>query len=127
MTSFSRYRPFFIMGSCYLVLMQMGLVTLFLVTASAAVGRADFRMLYTGGSMVRTGQAEQLYNYEETVTNEARMAGKGGANLPFNHPAYEALLFAVLSWLPDQQAFWLFFAVNLGLLLVSYRLLMPAS
>jgi hypothetical protein len=45
--------------------------------------------------------------------------------LPFIHPAYEALIYAPLSFLSYLGAFWLWFAVNLGFLASIYYLLRP--
>src|SRR6516225_3766119 len=119
MISFAKYRPFFIMGSIYLLLMQLGFLAMIFATSSVA--KADFRMFYAGGYMVRTGQAPQIYDRQKTDATEEEMAGHGGADLPFNHPAYEALLFAVLSLLPYKAAFGLFSGINLVLLIVIYQ------
>jgi hypothetical protein len=125
MISFAKYRPFFIMGSIYLLLMQLGFLAMIFATSSVA--KADFRMFYAGGYMVRTGQAPQIYDRQKTDATEEEMAGHGGADLPFNHPAYEALLFAVLSLLPYKAAFGLFSGINLVLLIVIYQHLVTSD
>lgn len=89
-------------------------------------GRADFRMFFAGGTLVRTGQAEQLYNYEKMRNTEAQLAGEAGVNFPFAHPAFEALPFVPLSALSYRKAYCVFFAINLTLLLVCINLLKPA-
>jgi hypothetical protein len=125
MTSFSKYRPFFVMGSVYLLLMQVALLGM--VFATGSIGQADFRMFYAGGTLVRTGHGDQLYDYEKTAATESEVAGKTGASLPFNHPAYEGLLFALLSFLSYKKAFWVFFCLNIALLFMIFRLLTPAA
>jgi len=125
MTSFSKYRPFFVMGSIYLLLMQVALVGMVFTTGS--IGQSDFRMFYAGGTLVRTGHGDQLYNYEKTAATESEVAGNAGASLPFNHPAYEGLLFALLSLLSYKKAFCVFFCLNIALLLMIFRLLTPAA
>jgi hypothetical protein len=90
-------------------------------------GRADFRMFFAGGSLVRTGRGEQLYNYEKMANVEAELAGKAGVNFPFAHPAYEVLPFTALSWLSYRKAYCLFFGINVALLFFSISLLIPAT
>jgi hypothetical protein len=125
MSFFARYRPFFVMGSIYLVLVQIALMAMVFYTGT--VEQADFRAFYAGGTLVRTGHGDQLYDYEKTAAVESEVAGKVGASLPFIHPAYEGLLFAGLSRLSYRKAFWAFLGINVGLLLLIFRLLMPAA
>jgi hypothetical protein len=90
-------------------------------------GRADFRMFFAGGSLVRMGRGEQLYNYEKMANVETELAGKAGVNFPFAHPAYEVLPFIALSWLSYRKAYCLFFGINVALLFFSTSLLIPAT
>jgi hypothetical protein len=53
------------------------------------------------------------------------LAGPTGSILPFNHLAYEALLFVPFSLLKYRPAYVAFFVINLILLAVCYRLLRP--
>lgn len=87
-------------------------------------GIADFRQLYSGGYMIRTGESKQLYDYdaEERVEEALLPLGKDHM-LPINHPAFEELLFVPLSLLKYRSAYWLFMAFNIGLLVVCMRLL----
>jgi hypothetical protein len=90
-------------------------------------GVADFRQLYTGGYMIRTGHASELYNYDAQMRFQAQLVPKAAsARLLITHPAYEELLFVLLSWLSYRAAFWTFFVANLMLLALAMRLLWPS-
>jgi hypothetical protein len=86
-------------------------------------GLADFRRLYTAGHMVWFGDARQLYSYDAQLSLEHLLIGPGDIALPFNHLAYEALLYSPFSVLGYRQAYLLSLAVNLALLGVSFLLL----
>ncbi len=88
-------------------------------------GHADFRQLYVAGYMVRTGQSHQLYDYGVQHQLEDELVSPEKLSLPFNHLAFEALLFVPLSLLPYRWAYPASILVNLSLLLISYRLLSP--
>ena len=125
MTKLPQYRSFFVAGSAFLVWMQVAV--LILGFSGGLEGRADFRMFFAGGTLLRTGHAAQLYDYEKMANTEAELAGKAGVDFPFTHPAYEALPFIALSILSYRNASCLFFAINLTLLLVSISLLTPTT
>src|SRR6266404_8692475 len=88
-------------------------------------GHADFRQLYVAGYMVRAGQSHQLYDYDVQHQLEDELVSREKLSLPFNHLAFEALLFVPLSLLPYKWAYPALILVNLALLLISYRLLSP--
>src|SRR5712692_626516 len=88
-------------------------------------GHVDFRQLYTGGYMLRSGHARELYDYDAQRTFEDRLVSPEQIALPVNHLAYEELLFVPLSLLKFRAAYFAFMAVNLALLAVSFRLLRP--
>ncbi len=88
-------------------------------------GHADFRQLYVAGYMVRTSQSHQLYDYGVQHQVEDELVSREKLSLPFNHLAYEALLFVPLSLLSYRWAYPASNLVNLTLLLISYRLLLP--
>ncbi len=88
-------------------------------------GHADFRHLYTAGYMVRTGHARQLYDYEAQKAFQDKIVSPEEVALPFNHLAYEALLYAPLSFLTYRTAYFVFLAVNIGFLVASLWLLRP--
>ncbi|HEY6130151.1 MAG TPA: glycosyltransferase family 87 protein [Candidatus Acidoferrum sp.] len=126
MSKLSQYRPLFVIGFLCLIFVQAGLV----ITGFSKVRpvtAADFRSFYAAGYLIRTGHGEQIYDYNKTAATEAEVIGPEGANLPFIHPAYEGVLFAALSIFSYKKAFTLFFLVNLGLLVVVYRLMLPAA
>lgn len=87
-------------------------------------GRSDFRQLYTAGYMVRTGHAAQSYDYDIEIDYQERVVGPGDP-LPFDHIAYEAVFFAPLSLFRFQTAYFIFFAINLGLLGLAIWLFTP--
>jgi len=87
-------------------------------------GIADFRQLYSGGYMIRTGHAKQLYDYDTEAEFENRLVPVGGPfMLPINHLAFEELLFVPFSLLPYRTAYWIFLGFNTLLLVVCCRLL----
>jgi hypothetical protein len=88
-------------------------------------GRADFRQLYTAGLIVRSGHVRQLYDYDLQHRFQNEFVGTADIALPFNHLAYEALLFVPFALLPFRTAYFAFLAMNLGLLAISFRVLRP--
>ena len=45
--------------------------------------------------MVRSGNAHELYEYDAQLRFQNRLVSPGDIALPFNHLAYEALLFVL--------------------------------
>lgn len=81
-------------------------------------GFADFRQLYTGGYMIRTGLAHEMYDYDkQQETEEALVPMRSGLHflLPITHLAFEEVLFVPLSVFSYRVAFCIFLVVNLGL------------
>jgi hypothetical protein len=87
-------------------------------------GRADFRQLYTAGYMVRSGHANQIYDYDTATAFQEMVVGPGYLP-PFDHLAYEALLFVPLSFFRYRTAYFIFLALNLMLLALAARLFKP--
>jgi len=105
-----------------LVAYQMLLAIVFVPLALR--GLDDFRQLYTGGYMVRTGHAAELYDYDTQQRFEDLLIPAGRHfMLPINHLAFEELLFAPLSLLTYRVAYWVFMAFNGVLLILCVRLL----
>jgi hypothetical protein len=74
--------------------------------------------------MLRSGHAAEIYDYDSTAKFQSQVVSPGdGLALPFNHLAYEALLFAPLSFLSFRAAYVAFFALNLSLVGVSFFML----
>ncbi len=88
-------------------------------------GRADFRSFYTAGYMVRSGHAQQLYDYDSQLYFQNKRVSPGDIALPFIHLAYEALLFAPFAVLKYRAAYLAFLSLNLGLLGICFWLLRP--
>jgi hypothetical protein len=92
---------------------------------AAMQGRSDFRQLYTAGYMIRTGHSAELYDFEAQKRFQDAAVSPQPAALPFIRPAYQALLFYPFSFVPYKTAYFLFLALNLTLLGVSFRILQP--
>lgn len=88
-------------------------------------GKADLRPLYMAGYMLRTGHARQLYDVSAQQFFQTTYVGPGDFPLPYNHLAYEALLYGPFSIFRYRTAYVAFIVFNLGLLTVIYRLLSP--
>src|SRR5437588_1990266 len=95
----------------------------FFLTHMVPDGHTDFRANYTAGYMLRTNKP--LYDYAAELEAQNRVVSREAVALPFIHPAYEALIYAPLSFLSYLEAFWLWFVVNLGFLVSIYYLLRP--
>jgi hypothetical protein len=77
----------------------------------------DFRAFYSAGALVRTDPAALFdLNVQQALQNTIAP----GPVLPFNHPAYEALLFAPFSVLPYRGAYVAFAVFNLLLVLGAF-------
>lgn len=74
----------------------------------------DFRAFYCAGQLVREAPAK-LYDLQAQDALQNAVVWPHGA-LPFYHPAYEALLFAPLTWLSYRMAYFVFFGLNVLLL-----------
>lgn len=91
-------------------------------------GYPDFTIFYSAARMVRTGLGDRLYDeatqlrvQHEFVTGATTRQGP----LPYNHPAFEALFFIPLTFLPYCAAFVIWDLINLGILLALPCLLRP--
>jgi len=88
-------------------------------------GRADFRQLYAAAYMIRTGHANELYDYDAQKYFQDRFVSPAQVALPFVRPAYQAVLLAPLSRLPYRQAYFAFLAINVAILEAIFLLLLP--
>jgi len=86
-------------------------------------GLTDFRQLYTAGYTIRSGHASGLYDYQIQKTFQDALVSPEQSALPFNHMAFEALLYVPFSLLRYRIAYFTFLAFNLALLAASYRML----
>jgi hypothetical protein len=119
--------PYYVQALLGILPMLLGIQLLawFVILPAAIRGRADFRQLYTAGYMVRTGHAHELYNYDVQLHFQNELVSAGRIPLPFNRPAFYALLFVPFSFFPYREAYLVFLALNLILLLSSYWSLRP--
>jgi hypothetical protein len=89
-------------------------------------GIADFRQFYTGGYMLRTGQARHLYEDDKAVRLEEALVPVGAHfMLSVTHPAFEELMFVPLSLVTYRVAYWVFMVFNVALLILCMELLRP--
>ncbi len=106
------------------LLVEHQLFLAFIYVPLALRGFDDFRQLYTGGYMIRTGHAAELYDYDTQERFEELLVPTGlHYVLPINHLAFEELLFVPLSLLTYKLAYWVFLALNVALLILCVRLL----
>jgi hypothetical protein len=92
-----------------------------------AKGYFDFVIYYTGAEIVNAGNASQLYdlNVQQAYQEKFKVPNQPWAVLPFNHAPYELLLFLPLAHLSYQSAHIVWSVLNILLLLVTYRILLP--
>jgi hypothetical protein len=90
-------------------------------------GSPDFRNLYTAGKIVDSGRADQLYNRDLQEQVQKSIFGgsvKGEFNfLPYIHPPFEAIVYALLALMPYVAAFWTVWVCNVLLAYVSLLIL----
>lgn len=83
----------------------------------------DFPEFYAAAHMVREGVGRQLYNAAAQREFQARYTGRVGTY--FNHPPFELLVYLPLARWPIERAYLLWSLLNVGLLLVTARILAP--
>ena len=66
----------------------------------------DFLSFYTGATLVRQAQAEELYDLDAQRLIQESLAPANEDVIPFIRPSYYALILAPLSFLPFGAAFW---------------------
>jgi hypothetical protein len=99
-------RPFVVGGCAFLLVIQL---ILFIIGIPIEVGgRADFRQFYTAGYMLRSRHSAEIYDYGSTIKFQSQLVSPGDNGLPFNHLAYEAVLFAPLSFVSFRIAYVVF-------------------
>ncbi len=91
-------------------------------------GYPDFTIFYTAGKCILQGQGRQLYDLKTQFTIQREFASQvehRESPLPFNHPPFEALLFAPLAGLPYSAAYLVWAVFNIVLILGFWILLLP--
>jgi glycosyl transferase family 87 len=88
---------------------------------------SDLRIFMTGVEIVRTGESQELYHFDEHQRVQTRLypETKRAGVLAFNHLAYELLLYWPVAHLPYRTALMVWALMNLGLVLVIAWLLTP--
>jgi hypothetical protein len=100
---------------------------LFKSLAGIRAGLPDFSIFYTAGRILHDGHRLELYDnrVQEQVQRSFFPAAveKRKSILPYNHPPFEALLFAPLARFSYRTAYCLWLTVNVGLLVVMTLIL----
>src|SRR6266568_4221012 len=91
----------------------------------AMQGHCDFRQLYAAGYMVRTSHRGELYDYGVEQKFQNNLASPEQIALPFNHLAYESLIFVPYSYFSYRLGYFVFLATNVAMLLFAIRLMAP--
>jgi hypothetical protein len=108
------------------LLLGIQMVAALVFVPIALRGNADFRQYFAGGVMVRSGLRHQLYDVSKQREVEDNITSLHYEQvLPVNHPAYEYLLFAPLSNLTYRTAYLVWMGINVCLLVLCYKLLLP--
>jgi hypothetical protein len=97
----------------------------FLMLPLGKSGRVDFRTFYTVGYMARTGHGAQINDPARCQEFQNNLVGPVEGLLPFNHLAYESLVYVPFSYFRYQYAYFLFLAVNLVVLAGIVQILRP--
>src|SRR5579859_8149748 len=87
--------------------------------------QSDLRVFYAPGYMLRTGQAKDIYDFPAIRRNQAEKVAPDNGAVPFLHPAYEAVVFMPLSFLPYRAAYVVWAGVNFAILGLIYFVLRP--
>jgi hypothetical protein len=90
------------------------------VTGKSAQGYSDFRAFKLGALMVATGQRGHLYDLAAQAQVHRAMFPDNARDrviLPFNHLAYETLIFLPMAKLPYATSFYLWTAINVFLMI----------
>lgn len=96
-----------------------------IVPASLRTTGYDFRQLYAAAYLVRSDAGHQLYDYDAQKKAQDRLVSPRDQALPYVSPAYEALAFSPLAFLPFRAAYLVFLLVNLAALACSFVMLRP--
>lgn len=88
---------------------------------------SDFRIFITGIAVMRSGHAHELYRFpvQQLIQQQLFPATRLSGILPFNHLAFELLLYWPLFYLPYQTAFAAWSLLNLIVVIWTASLLSP--
>jgi Glycosyltransferase family 87 len=91
------------------------------ITNAKHPGTQDFSIFYTGSKIVLSGLSSHLYDL--SVQAHYQTAAYQSQPLPFDHPAYELLLFLPFAALSFDGAYWSWTVINVGVVLLAAQLL----
>jgi Glycosyltransferase family 87 len=97
----------------------------FLMLPLGRSGRVDFRTFYTVGYMARTGHSAEIHDPARYQEFQNDLGGPVKGLLPFNHLAYESLVYVPFSYFHYQNAYFLFLCVNMIVLAGIIYVLRP--
>lgn len=85
------------------------------------IGFPDFCIFYTAGSILRDGRGVELYDQKLQESVQRSFAAGGiahrGSILPYFHPPFEAVFFVPFTYLSYLSAYFVWAAINLGMLI----------
>lgn len=91
-----------------------------------AAGYGDFIIFYSGAQIINDGKSKELFKIETQNAYQAKFdVPQLEWPLPFNHAPYELLLFLPLAHLPYPVAHAIWSGVNLVILVIMLRWLLP--
>lgn len=117
-------RPQRLLAAVVLAL-AVGGVALTLAQPQLSRRTADFTIGYSVATMIRSGQADQIYDQGKLGAVMERVAGAAPFNtrLPYSQPLAAGVLFVPLSFLPLDVALRLWQAICLGVMLLAFLVL----
>jgi hypothetical protein len=107
------------------VMVGIGIPSWLALRSQTLALQSDFRVFYTPGYMLRTGQRKSIYDFPTIRRNQDLTVAADDAAVPFVHPAYEAVFFIPFSFLPYRTAYVVWVGVNLVVLALICFLLRP--
>jgi hypothetical protein len=105
------------------LLCGLQLLSAIVVLPRALNGFADFRQIYSGAYMMRTGMGRELYHPSAQKQVQDATISPALNSLPVNHPSIEYLILSPLSYLPYRAAYLAWAALNIVALILCIRLL----
>ncbi len=93
--------------------------------SSIRAGAIDFRLYYTAGHMLRTGDAANLYDFATETRLQNALVAPQPIALPLLAPPFVALFFVPISVVPYLPALLIFAVVNLAALAFAVRAMRP--
>ncbi|MGA9527742.1 MAG: glycosyltransferase family 87 protein [Terriglobales bacterium] len=114
-------KPNFIIVAFLLGMMCCNLTLAFRVVTPLREGLQDFTIYYMAGRLVREGRAAEIYDTAVQYHSQLEFAliPKPEDLKPFNHPAFEALLFVPFTFLPFWPAYLVWTLLSLTLLAIA--------